>query len=124
MGPLAQHTLVRVISRRVLLAVPLFFVVTALSFVLVSLTPGNAAQQILGIYAPRDEYDKLRHSLGLDLPLYEQYWRWLTHALRGDLGSSLFTSEPVTHAIDARLPVTLSLIVGALLLTVLLGVGL
>lgn len=113
----------RVVVRRLLMAVPLLFVVSALSFVLVSLTPGDAAQQILGTNAPPDAYPKLRHALGLDLPLYEQYWNWVKGAVRGDFGASLYSSEPVTNALHARLPVTLSLIVGALLLTVVLGVG-
>jgi peptide/nickel transport system permease protein len=112
------------VLRRLLLALPLLFVVSALSFVLVSLTPGDAARAILGPTAPPEAYPKLRHELGLDLPLYAQYWRWLKKAAHGDLGVSLFTSESVTHAIDARLPVTLSLITGALLVSVVVGVGL
>jgi peptide/nickel transport system permease protein len=60
----------------------------------------------------------------LDLPLYEQYWQWLTHAVRGDLGSSLFTGESVTDAIQSRLPVTLSLMFGALLVSLVVGVAL
>lgn len=124
--PLAfvRSPILRVTVRRLLLAIPLLFVVTALSFVLVSLTPGDAAHEILGTNAPPEAYPKLRHALGLDLPLHEQYWRWLENAVHGDLGASLFTSESVTHAIDARLPVTLSLMLGALFVTVVLGVGL
>jgi peptide/nickel transport system permease protein len=102
----------------------LLFVVSALSFVLVSVTPGDAAREILGADAPPDAYPKLRHALGLDQPLYQQYWHWLKNALHGDLGTSLFTGEPVTREISARLPVTLSLITGALLISVLVGVGL
>jgi len=105
------------------MAVPLLFIVSALSFVLVSLTPGDAARAILGLNAPAGAYERLRHALGLDRPLWEQYWEWLRNALHGDLGNSLVTSEPVTHAIDARLPVTLSLIIGALVVTLVLGVG-
>lgn len=119
-----RNPLLRVVVRRVLLAVPLLFVVTALSFVLVSLTPGDAALEILGTNAPPEAYPKLRHALGLDLPLHEQYWRWVEHAGSGDLGASLFTSESVTHAIHVRLPVTLSLILGALVSTLVLGVSL
>ena len=106
------------------MAVPLLFVVSALSFVLVSLTPGDAARQILGLDAPPEAYPKLRHELGLDLPVYEQYWNWVNHAVSGDLGASLFNEEKVTHAINARLPATLSLIIGALLVSAVLGIGL
>ncbi|MEN3283875.1 MAG: peptide/nickel transport system permease protein [Solirubrobacteraceae bacterium] len=104
------------------MAVALLFVVTALTFVLVSLTPGDAARDILGTDASPEAYPRLRHQLGLDLPVYEQYWNWVKHALGGDLGASLFTSQRVTEAIGARLAVTLSLIVGALLVSLLVGV--
>jgi peptide/nickel transport system permease protein len=121
---LVRQPLLWVVMRRLLLTVPLLFLVSVLTFVLVSITPGDAATEILGANAPPEAYDRLRHSLGLDLPLHEQYWRWLRHALGGDLGTSLFTGERVTEAIDARLPVTLSLIVVSLLVQTVLGVGL
>jgi peptide/nickel transport system permease protein len=114
--------ILRVVGRRLLVSVPLLFVVSSLTFVLVSLTPGDAAHQILGSQAPPEAYQKLRHALGLDLPLYEQYWRWLKNVFEGDLGASLFTEERVTHAINGRLPVTLSLIVGAILVSVTVGI--
>jgi peptide/nickel transport system permease protein len=119
---LLHNPMLRVVGRRALFAVPLLFVVSALSFLLVSLTPGDAAREILGTNPPPGAYPKLRHALGLDLPIQEQYWRWLTHAVRGDLGGSLVTSERVTHVIDPRLPVTLSLMLCALLVTVGIGV--
>jgi peptide/nickel transport system permease protein len=115
---------VRVAGRRLVLAVPLLFVVSALTFVLVSATPGDAAHEILGSQAPPEAYPKLRHALGLDLPLYEQYWHWVQRSLHGDLGASLFTNENVTHAIQVRLPVTLSLIIGSLLVSIVVGVSL
>jgi peptide/nickel transport system permease protein len=114
--------LLAVAVRRLLMAVPLLFVVSALSFVLVSVTPGDAAREILGTDAPPGAYPKLRHVLGLDLPLPDQYWRWLKHALHGDFGTSLFTSESVTQAIDQRLSVTLSLILSALLVSLVVGI--
>ncbi|NKQ55056.1 ABC transporter permease [Amycolatopsis sp. K13G38] len=116
--------LLRATVRRVLMAVPLLFVISVLSFVLVSLTPGDTAQAILGTQATQEQYEALRSSLGLDLPLYEQYWRWLSHAVTGDLGSSLFSGETVTNAILTRLPVTLSLMFGALLVSLVAGVAL
>jgi peptide/nickel transport system permease protein len=116
--------LVRVVVRRLLLAAPLLFVVSALSFVLVSLTPGDAAREILGPTASPEEYAQLRQSLGLDQPIYEQYWHWLQHALAGDLGTSLLTGEEVTQAINVRLPTTLSLIVLSLLVIAVAGVSL
>src|ERR1700754_3109885 len=90
-SPVAQ-----VVAKRLFFGLLLLFLVSVLSFVLVSLTPGDAAQAILGPYAPPETYARLRQSLGLDLPLYEQYWRWLTNALHGDFGRSLITSEEST----------------------------
>lgn len=126
-SPAAQllgHPILRLVLRRALLAVPLLLVVSALSFILVSITPGNAAQEILGTNAPKESYDKLRLELGLDKPVYDQYWRWLDHALHGDLGRSLFNGQNVTTLIGERLPVTLSLIILSLVLMLLIGVGL
>jgi peptide/nickel transport system permease protein len=121
---LGRHATLRVVVRRLLLAVPLLFVVSVSSFLLVSLIPGDPAQQILGVDAPPEAYDKLRHELGLDQPLYQQYWHWLSNALHGDLGTSLFNSEPVTKTIGDRFPVTLSLIVCSLLVIATIGTAL
>lgn len=121
---LLRRPLVRVAARRLVMSVPLLLGISMLSFALVSLTPGDAARQILGTDAPPETYERLRHALGLDLPLYEQYWRWLTHVVSGDLGSSLFTGGSVTGAIGARLPVTLCLMFGALVVSLVVGLGL
>ena len=121
---LVRNPVLRVVVRRCVIAVPLLFVVSALTFVLVSLTPGNAAEEILGTSATPAEYAALNRALGLNLPIYEQYWNWLRHALTGNLGQSIFTGQPVTQAIGQRLPVTLSLLVGALVVSVVIGVGL
>jgi peptide/nickel transport system permease protein len=112
------------IGRRLLLSVPLLFVVSALSFVLLSLTPGNAARDILGVEATPGEVAELQRALGLDSPLYEQYWQWLRHALSGDLGSSLISGQSVTSLVNERLPVTLALVIGSLLVIVVIGVPL
>jgi len=121
---LVRNPVLRVVMRRCVMSVPLLFVVSALTFVLVSLTPGNAAEEILGTSATPAEDAALNHALGLNLPLYEQYWNWLRHALTGHLGQSIFTNQPVTQAIGQRLPVTLSLLVGALIVSVVVGIGL
>jgi peptide/nickel transport system permease protein len=120
----ASHPVTRIVARRIALAVPLLFVVSALSFVLLSLAPGDAANQILGPHATPQQYAALRHQLGLNLPVYEQYWRWLRNALTGNLGTSLTTGQTVIQAIWQHLPVTLSLFVGSLLVTIVVGVGL
>jgi peptide/nickel transport system permease protein len=118
----ARHPYLAAFAGRVAVAVPLLFAVSALSFVLVSLTPGNAADAILGTNGDPAEYQALTHALRLDLPLYDQYWQWLRHAVAGNLGTSVITGQSVAGAIGQRLPVTLSLIVGSLLVSAVTGV--
>jgi peptide/nickel transport system permease protein len=117
-----RGSLLGIVLRRLLLALPLLFVVSALSFVLTSLAPGDPAHEILGVNATPEEYDNLRQTLGLNQPIYERYWHWLQQALHGNLGASVFSGESVTHAISGRLTTTLSLMFGALLVELLLGV--
>jgi peptide/nickel transport system permease protein len=121
---LLRQPLVRVVVRRLLQAVPLLLVVSALAFILVSIT-SDPARQILGLQAPPDAYIRLRHQLGLDKPLYAQYWHWLSHAVRGDLGTSVIAPYAnVTTTIQVRFPVTLSLTVASLIVIGIVGVGL
>lgn len=120
----AREPVVRMAGRRLLLGVPLVFVVSVLSFVLVSVTPGDAARAILGSQGTEESYRQLREALGLDQPVYEQYWNWVTSAVTGDLGTSLFSGVPVTESITSRLPVTASLLLGALLVSLVVGASL
>ena len=119
----SRHPAVRIVARRLAFAVPLLFVVSALTFVLVSLVPGDPAFSILGPDHQISEYKALDHSLGFDKPLYEQYWHWLTRALHGDLGTSLLGKQDIGQMIQQRLPVTLSLVLGCLLVISVVGVG-
>jgi peptide/nickel transport system permease protein len=123
------HPLIAVAGRRLMLSVPLLFVVSALVFVLASIIPGDVTETILGNkhighHPPLSEYAALRRELGLDLPLPLQYWRWVRLAFHGDLGSSYVTRVAVSDVILQRAPVTLSLTIGALVVSVVLGVGL
>lgn len=114
----------RVIFTRLTTSIVLLFVVSALTFVLLALTPGDPARTIVGKTAPQQTYEKVRDELHLDEPLYTQYWSWLKGALHGDLGASLITGESVLNSIETRLPTTLSLVIGALIVSVLVGVAL
>lgn len=118
---LTRNPFVVVIVRRLILAVPLLLGVSFLAFVLVSLTPGNAAKSILGIQFNTTEYRQLQKALGLNLPIYQQYWHWLVHAVHGNLGTSISTGQSVAQAISQRLPVTLSLVIGATLVAAVIG---
>jgi peptide/nickel transport system permease protein len=116
--------IMRVVVRRLLLAVPLLFIVTSLTYVLTSLAPSNAAETILGSSATPASVAALERQLGLTEPVWEQYFRWLSDALTGNLGTSLVSSQSVESALVARLPVTLSLVIVGTLVSALAGVGL
>lgn len=96
--------------------------VTLAVVVLMSLAPGSVAQVILGEAATPDAVAELNAKLGLDQPLWSQYLSWLGDAVRGDLGESPVTSQPVTEAIIERLPVTLQLAVMALAISLVVAV--
>jgi peptide/nickel transport system permease protein len=102
--------------RRIAGTVPVLLVVSAIVFSLIHLTPGDPVAIML-----REESDPatvaiLRRELGLDRPLPVQYLTWLGRAVRGELGRSIRTNQPVTEAIRERLPVTLSLAAAATVL--------
>jgi peptide/nickel transport system permease protein len=98
--------------------------VSALTFVLASLVPGDAARSILGLDASPEQYLKLRAQLGLDEPLWRQYVDWLGGLLHGDLGTDLISHAPLSELLSQRLPVTLELTIFALLFAVVVGVTL
>lgn len=114
----------RVIGAWALTAVPVVLIVSMLTFVLASLVPGDAARTILGQEATPEAVDALRAELGLDLPLHEQYLRWLGGVVHGDFGSSITTRGAVATEIANRIEPTVSLLLGSFVLTVVLGVGL
>lgn len=117
-------TIVRVAARRLLLAIPLLFVVSVLTEILVSLIPGNPGYILLGNVATPAQVAALDRRLGLTRPLYDQYWHWLRGALTGNFGTSNYTGEPVIQAIQSRMSVTISLMVGTMLISLIVGVAL
>lgn len=116
--------MLKVVINRLLLSIPLLFVVTFLTFFLSSLAPGDMAATILGADATREEYLALVKELGLDRPLIVQYFEWLKNALSGDLGQSFFTKETVTSLLNPRLGVTISIMMGVLVTCITIGITL
>jgi peptide/nickel transport system permease protein len=114
----------RALIRRLVVSIPLLLSVSLVTFVLLALTPGNAARTILGTSATVPQVDALERQLGLDEPLYAQYWHWLSRALHGNLGSSVFTGEPVVRILSSGLPITLTLVIAATAGSLLIGVPL
>lgn len=113
-----------VLRRWVLTAVPVVLVVSMLTFILASLVPGDPARTILGPLASPDQVDQLRQQLGLDRPLAVQYWDWFSGVVHGDLGRSLTSGGSVSAELADRIPVTLSLIIGAIVIIAVVGVAL
>jgi len=85
--------------------------VTAITFLLVNLLPGDVAYVIGGENATLQDIQTIRHELGLDRNVVKRYFIWLGNLVRGDFGKSYLTREPVLEAIVARLPVTIELLV-------------
>lgn len=112
------------ILRRLGWSIPLLFVVTFLTFFLNSLAPGDVAQTILQGEATPEQVEALRRELGLDRPVLVQYFAWLVNAVQGDLGVSIFTGESVVHLVLSRMPVTLAIMIGVLIVCVVIGVSL
>lgn len=112
-----------VVIRRALMSIVLIFVSTVTIFVLMSFVPGDAAQAILGENATPQAVEYLRQQLGLDQPLWTQYANWFVGLLHGDLGTSIYSGEPVTKLVAARIGVTFSLMIGSTLVIAVLGIA-
>jgi peptide/nickel transport system permease protein len=112
------------IGRKLLYLVPVVLAVTALTFAISALLPGDLAIAMLGDQATPEAVAALHQKLGLDLPAWQRYLYWLGGVLSGDFGFSIRTGETVTHAIAGRLPVSLELMIIAELGGLVIGVPL
>ncbi len=112
------------VGRRLAELVSVAFGVSVLSFLMIRLIPGDAVQIMLGANADvtPDRVAALRHRLGLDAPLGTQYLHWLWRALHGDLGTSVWTGQPVLGEILGRAGVTVELTLLGMLVAVVLAV--
>jgi len=113
----------RFVARRVLQAVPLLVIVSALVFLLIHAAPGGP----LAIYLANpnvrpEDIERLRRALGLDRPIWQQYWSWLWAFARGDWGYSLSDGRPVAARILERVPATLELVGTSLACAIVLTV--
>jgi peptide/nickel transport system permease protein len=110
--------------RRLLLTIPVLLGVATLVFSLLHLVPGDPVEAMLGESASPQEIARVRTQLGLDRPLYVQYWTFLKGVGRGDLGVSLRTNEPVAQAIATRMPATIELAIAAMCLAIAVAIPL
>jgi len=116
--------MVSYILRRIVATLPVMAIVALFVFSLLYIAPGDPAVVIDGDQASPADVERIRQSLGLDRPFLVQFGSWLWHILHGDLGTSIFTSLPVSTLIVQRIEPTLSLMAIALSLTVLIAVPL
>jgi peptide/nickel transport system permease protein len=112
----------RFLLKRFGLASITLFLLTVIVFFGAQILPGNVARRILGPFADQSAVDNLNHQLGTDKPLLTQYWNWISHFFRGDMGSSLAYHVPVSSLIGNALTHSLKLAAFAFVLVVPLAI--
>jgi len=113
------------ISQRLLQAIPVLIGISLLTFAMLHLVPGDPVLIFAGDKPITEERAaQIRHQLGLDRPLWVQYWDYASHALRGDLGVGLRSQRPVRDSILEVLPSTLQLTFAALMVAAVVGITL
>jgi peptide/nickel transport system permease protein len=120
----ARSSLLRVLGRRVLAAVPVMWGVTFLTFLVMNVVPGNTAESLLGATATPAQVAALQAKLGLNKPFLTQYFNWLGKILQGNFGNSYTSHASVTSIMGAQLPVSFELIVYAFVISIGLAVPL
>lgn len=112
------------VGRRLVQFVPVIVLATFVVFGLLKLVPGDLAATLAGEYATEERIAQIRESYGLNDPFLVQYGRWLWNAMQLDLSRSFQSNEPVLEQILHRFPTTMLLVVGALLVSLVVGVPL
>ena len=115
--------MVRFFVRRVLFGLLVMWIISVAVFVMFFVAPHDVARLLAGRQATPETVAAVRHNLGLDRSVLAQYDSFLWRLVHGNLGFSYYNSEPVTHLLVSRLPVTASLVLGGVALWLALGVG-
>ncbi len=116
--------MLRFTVRRLILLVPILIGLSLLVFVWIHALPGSPAESLLGERADPQAVAQIRGQLGLNEPIYVQYWKYLQTLASGDLGTSIATRRPVTDEIKERFPATIELAFTAGFFAMLFGVPL
>lgn len=112
----------RFVIKRLLYAIPVFLVVSFVTWGFMYLAKGDPIIILTGPHAQKELIEEFRRRYGLDQPLHIQYLTWLGRLLQGDLGRSIISNQPVVKMIADRLPTTLTLTVGAMLFALIVAV--
>lgn len=113
--------MLKYILRRLILSIPVLIGISIITFVLIYYLPADPARMYAGPNASVETVARIREQMGLNDPLWVQYFRYLSRALRGDLGFSYDLQMPVLQAILARFPYTLQLILGGIFVELAIG---
>jgi peptide/nickel transport system permease protein len=116
----------RFVAQRAASLVFTLFAISVAIFLLVRLLPGNIIDLLFAgdVTATPEVKERAKEQLGLNGSYPAQYWRWVSHMFHGDLGNSLYTSQPITETLRDALPITIELVFLGLLIAVLIGVPL
>jgi len=110
------------VVRRILVLPPVMLIVALVVFCLLYVTPGDPAAMIAGDQATPEEIERVRVAMGLDKPFFVRFAGWVWQLINGDLGTSIFSNQPVTQMIGQRVGPTFSLLSLALVISVLIAV--
>ena len=114
----------RYVIKRLLMMIPVLLGVTLLVFIMLEITPGDPARQILGEMATEEMVEELREEMGLNDPFVVRYVRYVWGVMHGDFGDSYMTGRPVFEEVVERFPTSLKLAALGTLIAVLVGVPL
>ncbi|WP_316570153.1 ABC transporter permease [Neobacillus sp. YIM B06451] len=114
----------RIIVKRLLNAIPLLIIISMIAFLLIKLAPGDPVRSFVTPDMAPEDVERIRKSLGLDKPIYIQYFLWLQNIVVGNFGYSLITKRPVLDMILERLPATVGLMGVSLIVTLIIAIPL
>ena len=112
------------ILKKFLSIIPLMLAVSILLFILINALPGDASMSVMSEASSQEYVEAMRQKMGLDKPPVERYFSWLKDALRGNLGSSLLTTETVAEKLALRFPITMEITLVAMLISVVIALPL
>lgn len=110
------------VLRRLIMMVPILFGVVTVAFFVTHILPGEPTYSLVSNEATPEDIARVRHEYGFDRPVYSQYFTYLGKLVHIDLGTSIFTGNPIAHDLGQKLPITLELVILALGLALLLGI--
>jgi ABC-type dipeptide/oligopeptide/nickel transport system permease component len=112
----------RFVSKRLLLMIPILIGISVLTFFISNTIPGDPARLAAGPYADAEVIEELQEKMGLNDPVYVQYFRYISGIAQGELGNSLYSQQPVIEDLKRYFPATLELTLFSMFLTILIGI--